>query len=373
MQQSQSARRFVCKTLIGVALLGLITLGTGRLQLAQAQPASSPKALVYAHRGASALRPEHTLAAYAKAIADGADFIEPDLVPSKDGVLVVRHENEIGATTDVAAHAQFAARKMHKMIDGKRVEGWFTEDFTLAELKSLRARERLPQLRGKQWDGQFQLLTLDELIDFVAAMSAERGRMIGLLPEIKHSSYFQSLGLAMEDRLLASLQAHAYTRRAPVLIQSFETANLRYLRQKIGWDSNITLLQLLGSPQATLPDAPGQRYAELMTPAGLREVARYADAIGPEIRSIIPLDGDKRLGQPTDLVRQAHAAGLQVQPYTFRPENRFLAADFRSGDGSNQRNAAGAVAEIRAYLATRIDAFFTDDPALGRQAVDGGP
>ena len=352
-------------------LLSCIVLSAPAL----AEPPIADRVLVYAHRGASALRPEHTLAAYTQAIADGADFIEPDLVSTRDGVLVARHENEIGGTTDVAEHPEFADRKTIKTIDGERIEGWFTEDFTLAELKTLRARERLPQLRGTRWDGQFQIVTLDEIIDFLAAQAATTGRSIGLIPEIKHPSHFCSIGLAMEDKVLATLQAHAYTRSAPVTIQSFESGNLRELRQKIGRDSNIRLLQLLGRPQSSLPDtagpAAGRRYADLISAEGLREVAGYADAIGPELRMVIPLDADKRLQAPTTLVRDAHAAGLQVQPYTFRPENYFLAADFRQGSDPAFRNEAGSVAEIRRYLEAGIDAFFTDDPALGRRAVDG--
>ncbi|OOW67666.1 glycerophosphodiester phosphodiesterase, partial [Xanthomonas axonopodis pv. martyniicola] len=275
---------------------------------------------IFAHRGASALRPEHTLASYAKAIVDGADFVEPDLVSTKDGVLIARHENEIGGTTDVASHPEFAARKTRKTIDGQAMEGWFTEDFSLAELKALRARERLPQLRGTRWDGHFQIVTFDEIIDFVAAESAATGRPIGLIPEIKHPSYFKALGLPMEDKVLATLQAHAYTLTAPVIIQSFETGNLRYLRSRIGRTSNIRLLQLLGGAQIALPDAgtdsAPKTYGQMITPDGLKQVARYADAIGPDIRSIIPLDAQQRLGTPTSLVRDAHAAGLQVQPYT---------------------------------------------------------
>jgi glycerophosphoryl diester phosphodiesterase len=356
-------RILVCMMLSGLALPAL----------AEAPLVAKP--LVYGHRGASALRPEHTLASYAKAIADGADFVEPDLVSTKDGVLVARHENEIGGTTDVASHPEFAGRKTRKSIDGEQVEGWFTEDFTLAELKALRARERLPQLRGTRWDGQFQLITLDEIIDFVAAESAARDRVIGIVPEIKHPSYFQSIGLGMEDKVLTSLQAHAYTRSAPVVIQSFERDNLRYLRGRIGRDSNIRLLQLIARPE----DVPGDvlaahgstRYADMLTPDGLRAIAQYADAIGPDLRAIIPLDADKRLGKPTALVREAHAVGLQVQPYTFRPENYFLPAEYRVGDDPASRNDDGTVAEMRVYLKAGIDAFFTDDPALGRRAVDG--
>jgi glycerophosphoryl diester phosphodiesterase len=355
--------------IISKIILSLMLLAVSCLQIVQAQ--APEKARVYAHRGASALYPEHTMAAYAKAIIDGADFIEPDLVATRDGVLLVRHENEIGGTTDVATHQQFAERKTSKVIDGKHIEGWFSEDFSLDELKLLRARQRLPQLRGTGLDGQFQLLTLDEVIDFVAAQAAVYGRTIGIAPEIKHSHYFQSLGLAIEDKLLATLQAHAYTRQAPVVIQSFETDNLRYLRGKLGSGSNIALLQLLAAPQQALADDPARSYGELMTAAGLGEIAGYADAIGPPIRSIIPLAADRRLGRPTALVSLAHAAGLQVWPYTFGPENHFLAADFQHGSNPAQRSDAGAVAEIRAYLAAGIDGFFTDDPALGRQAVDG--
>ncbi|WDL38361.1 glycerophosphodiester phosphodiesterase [Xanthomonas campestris pv. campestris] len=356
-----------------VLVLGAMMAGMSGPAVAEAPLAKTVQ--IFAHRGASALRPEHTLASYAKAIVDGADFVEPDLVSTKDGVLVARHENEIGGTTDVASHPEFAARKTRKTIDGQALEGWFTEDFTLAELKTLRARERLPQLRGTQWDGHFQIVTLDEIIDFVAAESAATGRTIGLIPEIKHPSYFSGLGLAMEDKVLATLQAHAYTRTAPVVIQSFETTNLRYLRGKIGRQSNIRLLQLLSGAQMALPDAgkgaAPATYAQLMTPAGLTQVATYADAIGPDIRAIIPLDAQQRLGQPTSLVRDAHAAGLQVQPYTFRPENYFLATDNRSGGAPTARNEAGALAELKRYLDTGIDAFFADDPGLARRALSG--
>lgn len=352
-----------------MSIVALAMTTTGVAEATVPQAAASP--VVIAHRGASALRPEHTLGAYAQAIADGADFIEPDLVATRDGALVARHENEIGGTTDVADHPEFASRRTRKLIDGHAVEGWFSEDFTLAELKTLRARERLPELRGTRWDGQFQLLTLDEIIDFTAAMSASTGRTIGLIPEIKHPSYFQSLGLAMEGPLLAVLRAHAYTRHAPVVIQSFEVGNLRELRGRLPRGGNVQLLQLLGDPAERVPgEAPARRYAELMSAAGLREVAGYADAIGPATRSLIPLDAGGGLGEPTSLLRDAHAAGLRVQPYTFRPENRFLPPALRAGQES-ARNEAGSLAEIQAYLRLGIDGFFTDDPALGRRAVDG--
>jgi glycerophosphoryl diester phosphodiesterase len=339
---------------------------------------AAKKPLVFAHRGASALRPEHTLGAYAKAIADGADFIEPDLVPTKDGVLVARHENNIVETTDVADHPEFASRRTTKTIDGETQTGWFTEDFTLAELKNLRARERLGAVRpeSRNYDGQFQIVTLDEVIDFAAAEAAARGRTIGLVPELKHSTYFAGIGLPVEDRFLAVIAAHAYTRRAPVQLQSFEVANLRYVRGKLPKSGNVRLVQLIGDPAqkpADVAKAGGALdYRTMVSPAGLLEMARYADIVAPNTRMLIPLDADGRLGAPTSLVADAHAAGLQVCPWTFRPENRFLAADFRSTGGADARNAAGSVAEMRRYIALGVDAFFTDDPALGRLAVDGG-
>ena len=332
------------------------------------------KVLVIGHRGASALRPEHTLASYAVAIRDGADFVEPDLVSTKDGVLVIRHENEISGTTDVANHPEFASRRTTKTVDGVQITGWFTEDFTLAELKTLRARERLADIRkaNTAFDGQFSVPTFDEMIEFVAAEASARGKVLGIIPEIKHSTYFRGIGLPMEDAVLATLAAHAYTRTAPVEIQSFEVGNLKYLRGKLGKSHpNIRLLQLMEGADEHPADLPSLTYGQMMTPAGLKAVREYADAIGPSTRSIIPLAKDGRLAPVAPLVHDAHAAGLEVHPYTFRPENHFLAADFRDGAGDAARNEAGSVAEIRAYLATGIDAFFTDDPALGRKAVDG--
>ena len=330
---------------------------------------------VIAHRGASARRPEHTLAAYALAVAEGADVIEPDLVMSRDGALVARHENEIGATTDVAAHACFAARRTTKTIDGVRVDGWFSEDFTLAELKTLRARERLPALRGTAYDGAFPIATLEEIIELVASEAAARGRAIGLMPEIKRGTYFQRLRLPMEERLLATLAAHPYTRTAPVEIQSFEIANLRHLRARLGRaHPSIRLLQLIDAPDRqpfdVIATGGARRYADLLTPTGLREVAGYADAIGPDARLVVPLRPDGSFDHPTTLVRDAHAAGLEVHAYTFRPENIFLPRSLWCGDDPACLNEAGSLAEIRRYLDAGIDAFFTDDPAIGRKAVD---
>ncbi len=335
------------------------------------------RVLVIAHRGACALRPEHTLAAYGQAIADGADFVEPDLVMTRDGAMVARHESEIGCTTDVARHPEFAARKTDKVINGESVRGWFSEDFTLAELKTLRARERLPRWRGTQYDGEFPIATLGEIIEFVAAEAASCGRQVGIIPEIKHGTYFRRLGLPMEDKLLAALRAHGYTRTAPVEIQSFETANLKYLRSKLasGGRENIRLLQLLDAAEKQPHDvAVGGGtldYARMMTPAGLREIATYADAIGPDARAIVPVTSAGVLGRPTALVHDAHAAGLEVHSYTFRPENVFLPRGLWLGNDPGTFNEAGSIAEIRACLDAGIDAFFTDAPATGRKALDG--
>ena len=343
------------------------------------------KVLVFGHRGASALRPEHTLASYAKAIADGADFIEPDLVISKDGALIVRHENNIAETTDIARHPEFGDRKTEKIVDGQKIAGWFAEDFTLAELKTLRAIERLPRLRpgNAAMDGQFDLVTWPEMIDFAAAEAAARGRTIGLIPELKHSTYFAGIGMPLEDRFLASLAAHDYVRRCPLVIQSFEIANLKYLRARLGRPANIQLMQLTSGTDPALRPADIVKaggkltYRAMMAPAGLADVARYADILSPDTRTIIPLDPAGRLGAPSTVTRDAHAAGLRVIPYTFRPENYFIAADFRDGAGPAARNVPGSIAEIRAYLNAGIDGFFTDDPAVGRQALgdatqDGG-
>lgn len=329
----------------------------------------SAKAFVIGHRGASALRPEHTLAAYLKAIEDGADFIEPDLVSTRDGVLVARHENEISGTTDVASRPEFASRKAEKMIDGDRISGWFSEDFTLAELKTLRARERLPELRSTAFDGRFEIATLDEIIALAAEQSVLQGRTIGLAPEIKHPTYFAGLGLAMEDKLLATLAAHPYGRTAPMIVQSFEIANLRALRASIGKVTNISLLQLLGRKHeqpydAVIAGAP-TTYAAMASMEGLREIATYADAIGPAYRDLDPTNARSRI------VVDAHTAGLKVIAYTFRPENDFLEARYRVDGGPAARSEAGSVRQIRDHIELGIDGFFTDDPALGRKAVDG--
>jgi glycerophosphoryl diester phosphodiesterase len=364
-----SRRRFVGGL---AATAGALALARSALFAAAGQ---GVRPLVFAHRGASALRPEHTLASYARAIADGADYIEPDLVCTKDGVLVARHEANLSETTDVAQRPEFASRRTRKAPDGEAHEGWFVDDFTLAELKTLRAIERLPQDRpgSAAYDGMFQVLTFEEIIDFVAAQAATTGRVIGLIPELKSSTYFAGAGLPLEDRFIATLAAHEYTRRAPVEIQSFEIANLKYVREKLGKRANVRLMQLVGvgdiRPRDVVAAGGSLTFARMCTPAGLRDIATYADVVAPPTRGVIPLQKDGRLAEPLPIVGDAHAAGLRLETWTFRPENRFLAADFRDGRGEHSRNEAGSIAEIRRYLATGIDGFFTDDPALGVAAL----
>ncbi|AYJ86271.1 glycerophosphodiester phosphodiesterase [Sphingomonas paeninsulae] len=368
------SRRDTIKAAAGIAGAALIT-GSFSARATFAAPVRA-KPLVFGHRGCSALRPEHTLGSYAKAIQDGADYIEPDLVITKDGVLVARHENNIAETTDVARHPVFSGRRTTKTIDGQQQTGWFVEDFTLDELKTLRAIERLGSLRpeSKSYDGQFQVLTFEEIIDFTAAESAARGRTVGLVPELKHSTFFAGIGMPLEDRFLGILGAHEYTRRAPVEIQSFEIANLRYLRRKLGRPANVRLMQLVGDDKQVAADvvAVGGKltFGDMTTPAGLKEIATYADVVAPQIRGVIPLTPEGRLGTPRSIVTDAHKAGLLVRVWTFRPENYFLAADFKNEGGDGVRNPMGSIAEIKRYLATGIDGFFTDDPALGRAAVD---
>ena len=357
------------------AMTGLAQARPAGLPDGAGQAAGRPKPLVLGHRGACAHRPEHTLASYARAIADGANFVEPDLVPTKDGVLIARHENNIAETTDVAAHPEFASRKATKTVDGEAVTGWFTEDFTLAEIKTLRARERLGAFRpeSQAYDREFQIVTFAEMIDFVAAEAATRGRTVGIIPEIKHSTYFAAIGLPMEQRFLDVLHAHSYLATAPVIVQSFEIANLQWLRPRLADMRNVRLMQLTENdvvPADRAARGDMRKWAVLLDDAGVADLARHADFIAPYFRDLIPLGADERLGQPTGLIDRIHQQGRLVGTWTFRPENHFLARDFQDRAGDGARNPAGSIAEIRRYLAAGIDAFFTDDPALGRAAVD---
>jgi glycerophosphoryl diester phosphodiesterase len=310
--------------------------------------------IVIAHRGASGLRPEHTLASYELAIEQGADFIEPDLVPTKDGVLVVRHENDISDTTDVAKRPEFADRRATKTIDGKKVTGWFTEDFTLAELKTLRAKERLPLLRpaNTAYDGRFEIPTLAEIITLAKRESVARGRIIGIYPETKHPTYFSAIGLGTDEALVAELHAAGWrTPSAPVFIQSFEVENLRKLRAL----TDLRLIQLLDEKGAPA-DGARTSYVDMATPDGLRAIARYAWGIGP----------NKNMIEDGALVRDAHAAGLRVHPWTFRAENYFLPRRYRKG--LNPRGHGALASEIEDALALGVDGFFTDFPQIGVEA-----
>ena len=336
-------------TVLAVALLG----GRG-------QPAGAPLAagspIVIAHRGASGFLPEHTLAAYSLAIEQGADYIEPDVVITRDGVLIARHENQLSGSTDVAG--KFPGRKTRKLIDGRMKTGWFSEDFTLAEIRTLRARQRLA-FRDQRHNGRYGVPTLVEIIGLAQRRGAERGRPVGLYPETKHPSYFRSIGLPLEEPLVALLSRHGYTdARSPVFIQSFEVANLKRLRRM----TRLRLVQLIGGARRRPYDftlaGDTRTYGDLITPAGLDEIATYAQGIGPWKGLIIPMRKDKTLRAPTRLVDDAHAAGLLVHPYTFRSEPRYLAADYR-GDAS---------AEYRRFYALGVDGLFSDFPGTALQA-----
>ncbi|WP_373488799.1 glycerophosphodiester phosphodiesterase [Blastomonas sp.] len=336
-----------------IAALIALTLG--------ATPVIANSPLVIAHRGASGERPEHTLTAYELAIDQGADYIEPDLVITKDGVLVARHENEISETTDVADRPEFADRKTSKRIDGQTMSGWFTEDFTLAELKTLRAKERLPQLRpaNMAYDGKDEVPTLIEIIALVKRKEVASGRRIGLYPETKHPSFFRAAGLPLEEPLVRDLNAAGYTGAdAPVFIQSFELGNLERLRDM----TDLPLIQLMAS-QGGPPDRPDVSYAAMTTPEWLAKLAGYVQGVGAEKSLVIPRDAAGALGTPSNLVRDAHAAGLKVHVWTFRRENFFLPGGLKSG--VDPRDAGDLDAEIKAFMATGIDGFFTDNVTEG--------
>ena len=294
--------------------------------------------LIIGHRGAAGHRPEHTLAGYRLAAEMGADYIEPDLVSTKDGVLIARHENEIGSTTDAAA--KFPDRKRTKTVDGMSVTGWFSEDLTLAEIKTLRARERL-DFRSHAWDGQFEVPTFDEVIELAQQLGKELGRPIGIYPETKHPTYFRNIALPLEDRMLASLDRRGWnSATAPVFIQSFET-NLRALRPR----TKIKLIQLL---EGKVPNDEE-----------LRAIKAYADGIGPNTRLVIPAKADGTLLPPTDLVTRAHAAGLLVHVWTLRSEPVFLSPTYNGDVG----------AEFLRFRALGVDGIFTDFPDAAARAL----
>ena len=368
------------RTLRSLAALAVCALTATLVTSASASPTEPGLAgpgqhgsypLVLGHRGTPGYRPEHTRAGYELAAEMGADYLEPDLVPTKDGVLVDRHEPDISSTTDVTSHPEFTSRRTTKVIDGVATTGWFTTDFTLAELKTLRAVERLPDLRQHNtlYDGRDSILTLQEDLDLRADLSARYERRIGIVPEIKHSTFFRSIGLPMEQRTLDVLRRNKLDKPdSPVIIQSFEVANLEFLHQH----TPVALMQLTaatGSPADFVASADRRTYADLTIRAGLRGVAKYATYLGPDKNQIVARDAAGKLLVPTPLVRDAHRAGLLVTPYTFRNENNFLPSDYRRG--SNPADYGDAFAEYTLFFALGVDGIFTDnsDTAVAARAA----
>jgi glycerophosphoryl diester phosphodiesterase len=331
------------------------------------------KPTIYGHRGASGYRPEHTLASYRLAARMGADYIEPDLVSTKDHVLVARHEPAIGATTDVADHPEFASRRTTKVIDGVTyADDWFTEDFTLAELKTLRAKERLPDLRRHNtlYNGRYTIPTFQEVIDVRDQLSRELGRKIGIVPELKHSTYFRSIGLPLEEPLIQTLRRnHIDNREGKVTVQSFEVSNLKSLSRQL---PGVPLVQLLDAkankPGDVLAAGGSLTYGQMATPAGLRDIARYADVASPSKDYIVPRDASGRSLAPTTFVADAHAAGLDVVAYTFRAENTFLPLELRSD--ANPADYGNLFAELKQFFDLGVDGVFTDNADIAKAARD---
>ena len=331
--------------------------------------AATSTPIVIGHRGASGYRPEHTLASYRLAIRMGADYIEPDLVSTKDHVLVARDENEIGGTTDVAEHPEFADRKTTKTIDGTSITGWFTEDFTLAELKTLRAKERLPQVRpaNTAYDGRFEVPTFQEVLNLARSESRRYGRTIGVYPETKHPSYFDSIGLSLEEPLVALLKKYDLDDADDkVVIQSFETASLRELDHLI----DVPLVQLIdksGRPYDFTASGDPRTYVDLTSPANLAWIHTYADGVGVNKDLVLPRTNGATT-TPSALVTDAHAAGLLVHIWTLRVENQFMATNFRIGTDPNAHGDLAA--EITAFLDAGVDGVFSDNPDLAVAARD---
>ncbi|AIR97300.1 glycerophosphodiester phosphodiesterase [Streptomyces glaucescens] len=362
------------RALLGAAVLGAggAVLGAGGTARADASKEgrglrSLPVPTIIGHRGASGYRPEHTLAAYQLALDMGADIVEAgDLVPTKDGHLVCRHEPEIGGTTDVADHPEFAARRTTKTLDGVPTTGWFTEDFTLAELKTLRAKERIPANRPHNtlYDGRWEIPTFEEVLRWQEEQTRRRGRQVWIYPELKHPTYFRKLGLGLEERVAKLLRAYGRHKwNSPVILQSFEPTSIQRLGKLVD-NPLVVLLSGAGTrPWDFVESGDPRTVADLVKPAGLREIASYAQGIGPTLDLVVPRDAAGRLTRPTTLVADAHKVGLVLHPYTLRNENPFLPADFRRGtDADGYGDVFGA---YRAYFATGIDGVFTDHPDTG--------
>ncbi len=320
------------------------------------------------HRGASGYRPEHTLESYRLAIRLGADLIEPDLVVTRDGVLVARHENEISGTTDVAARPEFAGRRTTRVIEGLPVTGWFTEDFTLAELRTLRATERLPGVRPQNtiFHGRYGIPTFREILDLAAAEEHRLGRPIGVLAETKYAAHFAAAGLPLEPPLVAALDGLG-DRAGRVIVQSFEIGHLRTLSRMTGVRLHA-LLDAAGAPWDADTACDGRTYAELATPAGLAFLAGFVHGIGVEKDLLVPRDATGALCPPTSVVDDAHAAGLAVHAWTFRAENRFLPPEFRIGSAPDARG--DAISEYELFLDLGLDGVITDHPDIAVAAVN---
>ncbi len=362
--------------LAGLALLSVTGLAVGSASAAESGSADAAAhgrghddRVIVGHRGAPGYRPEHTLASYELAYRMGVSYVDVDLVPTKDGQLVARHEPEIGGTTDVAKHPEFANRKKTLVIDGVSTTGWFTQDFTLAELKTLRAVERIPQNRPHNtlYNGRYQIATFQEVLDLTKRLGKELHRTLGTYPEVKHSTFFSSIGNPTEPKLVSILKRNGLDRPdAPAIIQSFEVSNLIELHKQV----RTPLLQLTsatGAPADFVAKGDPRTYKDIVTPQGLRDVAKYAKYLGPEKGQIIPLDAAGNLTSPTALVADAHKAGLKVQPYTFRNENPFLPANLRS---SAEPDAYGDVfTEEAAFLKAGVDGFFADQPDTALESL----
>ncbi|GHE49354.1 glycerophosphodiester phosphodiesterase [Streptomyces vinaceus] len=330
-----------------------------------------PVPLVIGHRGASGYRPEHTLGSYQLALDLGADVVEQDLVPTKDGHLVCRHENEIGGTTDVADHPEFASRRTTKSVDGVAITGWFTEDFTLAELKTLRAKERIPAVRQRNtlYDGRWDVPTFEEVLRWADREGRRRGRRVWLHVETKHPTYFRSLGLGLEEPLAELLRRYGRDGRgAPLFLQSFEPSSIQRLSRLVS-APRVVLLSAAGTRPWDFEQAKDPRtVSDLVKPEGLKWIAGFAQGIGPTMDLILPRDASGKLSAPTTLVRDAHARGLVLHPYTARNENTFLPAEYRKGTDPNAYgDAFGA---FKAYFEQGIDGIFTDNADTGLLAAE---
>ncbi|WP_327322353.1 glycerophosphodiester phosphodiesterase [Streptomyces sp. NBC_01210] len=365
------------RTVLGAAVLGTAALGLGSTAARADEQDSGhgsyrdlPSPTVIAHRGASGYRPEHTLGSYQLALDMGAHVVEQDLVPTKDGHLVCRHENDITGTTDVAAHPEFASRKTTKSIDGVSLTGWFTEDFTLAELKTLRAKERIPANRQENtlYDGRWAIPTFEEVLRWAEKEGHRRGRPVWLHVETKHPTYFRGIGLGLEERLARLLRRYGRDRRnSPVFLQSFEPSSIQRLAGLVDSPRVVLLSAANTRPWDFVQAGDPRTVADLVKPEGLKWIASYAQGIGPTLDLIIPKDANGKLGTQTTLVRDAHAKGLILHPYTMRNENTFLPADFRRGTDPNAYgDAFGA---FKVYFETGIDGIFTDNSDTGLLAA----